>query len=100
MSWTQQIISLTPRSRGSYLVTGEVESKLPEIKNYKVGLLNLFMQHTSAALSLNENWDEDVREDMSDALDRLAPEDPKGKLYRHSAVSLVSHLYLGLLMKR
>jgi len=62
--------------------------ELPEIKTYKVGLLNLFIQHTSCALSLNENWDEDVREDMSDALDRLAPEDRKGELYRHSAEGL------------
>jgi hypothetical protein len=61
---------------------------LPEIKNYKIGLLNLFIQHTSCALSLNENWDEDVREDMSDALDRIAPEDRKGNLYRHSAEGL------------
>ncbi len=59
--------------------------ELPELKQYKVGLLNLFIQHTSCALSLNENWDEDVREDMSDALDRIAPEDRKGGLYRHSA---------------
>lgn len=61
---------------------------LPEIKNYKIGLLNLFIQHTSCALSLNENWDSDVREDMSDALDRIAPEDRKGNLYRHSAEGL------------
>jgi len=53
-----------------------------------VGLLNLFIQHTSCALSLNENWDEDVRADMSDALDRIAPEDRKGELYRHSAEGL------------
>lgn len=59
--------------------------ELPEIRDYKVGLLNLFVQHTSCALSLNENWDSEVREDMSDALDRLAPEDHKGTLYRHSA---------------
>ena len=39
-------------------------------------------------MSLNENWDEDVREDMSDALDRIAPEDRKGELYRHSAEGL------------
>jgi len=62
--------------------------ELPEIKEYKVGLLNLFIQHTSCALSLNENWDEDVRADMSDALDRIAPEDRKGNLYRHSAEGL------------
>lgn len=43
------------------------------------------MQHTSCALSLNENWDEDVRADMSDALDRIAPEDRKGTLYKHRA---------------
>lgn len=59
---------------------------LPEIKDYKVGLLNLFIQHTSCALSLNENWDEDVRADMSDALERIVPEDKGGKgLYRHDA---------------
>lgn len=62
--------------------------EVPEIKNYKVGILHLFVQHTSCALSLNENWDEDVRADMSDALDRVAPEDRKGGLYRHDAEGL------------
>lgn len=86
-SWFQKQFTLPSRSRGSYLITDEVKSALPEIKNYKVGLLNLFIQHTSCALSLNENWDDDVRADMSDALDRIAPEaGPKGQeLYRHSA---------------
>ncbi|KAI0200412.1 UPF0047-domain-containing protein [Astrocystis sublimbata] len=85
--WFQKQFSLPPKSRGSYLVTSEVLEALPEIRQYKVGLLNLFIQHTSAALSLNENWDEDVRADMSDALDRIVPEaGPKGQeLYRHSA---------------
>ena len=85
MSWFQKTFTLPSKSRGSYLVTDHVVSSLPEIKDYKVGLLNLFIQHTSCAISLNENWDTDVREDMSDALDRLAPEDRKGNLYRHSA---------------
>jgi len=67
------------------LITDTIVKELPEIKEYKVGLLNLFIQHTSCALSLNENWDEDVRADMSDALDRIAPEDRKGNVYRHSA---------------
>lgn len=86
-SWFQKQFTLPSRSRGSYLITDEVKSALPEIKDYKVGLLNLFIQHTSCALSLNENWDDDVRADMSDALDRIAPESgPKGQeLYRHSA---------------
>lgn len=85
MSWFQKSFTLPSRSRGSYLITDHVVSELPELRGYKTGLLNLFVQHTSCALSLNENWDEDVREDMSDALDRIAPEDRKGNLYRHSA---------------
>ncbi|KAI9890320.1 MAG: hypothetical protein M1814_004230 [Vezdaea aestivalis] len=86
MSWFQKTISLPSSSRGSYLVTSHIESNLPELKDYKVGLLNLFVQHTSCALSLNENWDEDVRADMSDTLDRIVPEDRAGKgLYRHDA---------------
>ena len=88
MSWFQKSFTLPSKSRGSYLVTDTVVKELPEIKQYKVGLLNLFIQHTSCALSLNENWDSDVREDMSDALDRIAPEDRKGDLYRHSAEGL------------
>jgi secondary thiamine-phosphate synthase enzyme len=87
MSWFQKQFTLPAKSRGSYLITDQVVSSLPEIRDYKVGLLNLFVQHTSCALSLNENWDSDVREDMSDALDRIAPaEGPKGEaLYRHDA---------------
>ena len=86
MSWFQRTITLPAKSRGSYLVTPHIINSLPEIKDYNVGILHLFMQHTSAALSLNENWDEDVRADMSDALDRIVPEDKAGKgLYRHDA---------------
>ncbi|KAI1917926.1 hypothetical protein LOZ53_000144 [Ophidiomyces ophidiicola] len=85
MSWFQKTINLPARSRGSYLITDQIVSELPELRNYKIGLLHLFIQHTSCALSLNENWDSDVRADMSDALDRIAPEDRKGNLYRHSA---------------
>ncbi|KAK2595766.1 hypothetical protein QQS21_006592 [Conoideocrella luteorostrata] len=87
MTWFQKQLTLPAKSRGSYLITDQVVGALPEVRNYKVGLLNLFVQHTSCALSLNENWDEDVRADMSDALDRIAPaEGPKGEaLYRHDA---------------
>lgn len=55
MSWTQKRFTLPPKSRGCYLITDHVLTSVPEIKNYKVGLLNLFIQHTSCALSLNEN---------------------------------------------
>lgn len=88
MSWFQKTFTLPTKSRGSYLITDEVLKNLPELKGYKVGVLHLFIQHTSCALSLNENWDSDVRADMSDALDRIAPEDKGGELYRHSAEGL------------
>ncbi|KAI9754474.1 MAG: hypothetical protein M1815_005619 [Lichina confinis] len=86
--WFQTTFTLPPKARGSYLVTSHVESTLgPDIAKYRVGILHLFVQHTSCALSLNENWDEDVRADMSDALDRIVPEAGKasGVSYRHSA---------------
>jgi secondary thiamine-phosphate synthase enzyme len=83
-SWFQKTLHLPAKSRGSYLITDMVVSQLPEIRDYKIGLLTLFAQHTSCALSLNENWDEDVRADMSDTLDRIVPEDRKGNVYRHS----------------
>ncbi|ORY04364.1 hypothetical protein BCR34DRAFT_604877 [Clohesyomyces aquaticus] len=85
MSWTQKTLTLPSHSRGSYLITDHIVQSLPELKTYKIGLLHLFIQHTSCALSLNENWDSDVRADMSDALDRIVPEDKKGGLYRHDA---------------
>jgi secondary thiamine-phosphate synthase enzyme len=86
MSWFQKTINLPPKSRGSYLITDVITSSLPELRHYKIGILHLFIQHTSCALSMNENWDEDVRADMSDALDRLVPEDRAGKgVYRHDA---------------
>ncbi|CAG8976180.1 hypothetical protein HYALB_00010438 [Hymenoscyphus albidus] len=89
MSWSQTTLTLPPKSRGSYLITDHILKEVPAIREYKVGILHLFIQHTSCALSLNENWDEDVRADMSDALDRIVPEDKKGRggngLYRHDA---------------
>ncbi|KAK0909531.1 hypothetical protein LTR02_004395 [Friedmanniomyces endolithicus] len=88
MAWTQKQFTLPSQGRGSHLITPNILSHLPELKTYKTGLLHLFLQHTSCALSLNENYDSDVRADMSDALDRIAPEDPKGEVYRHSAEGL------------
>ncbi len=86
MSWDQVTFSLPHRSRGCYLITDEILQKVPQIRDYKIGQLNIFLQHTSAALTLNENWDPDVRYDMNDALARLAPEDDS--LYRHDAEGL------------
>ncbi|KAL6722112.1 hypothetical protein ACLMJK_001218 [Lecanora helva] len=85
-TYTQHALTLPPLSRGSHLITDHITSSLPELSSVKCGLLHLFLQHTSCALSLNENWDSDVRADMSDALDRVVVEDMAGKgIYRHDA---------------
>ena len=87
MSWFQKTISLPPAAKGSYLVTKHVLAALPEVAQFRVGLLTLFVQHTSCGLGLCENWDEDVRADMTAALDRIVPEQGPGgeALYEHSA---------------
>lgn len=80
-TYSQQQLTLPSLGRGSHLITSHITSALSStsstapISNIKHGLLHLFLQHTSCALTLNENWDEDVRADMSDALDGIAPED-------------------------
>ena len=75
-TYTQTPITLPLLSRGSHLITDHITSTLSsDLKTVKCGLLHLFVQHTSCALSLNENWDSDVRADMSDALDGLVKED-------------------------
>lgn len=80
-TYAQQQLTLPSLGRGSHLITPHITSALSSssstapISNIKHGLLHLFLQHTSCALTLNENWDEDVRADMSDALDGIAPED-------------------------
>ena len=64
MKWFQKQVELKPMSRGFHLITQEVLKELPEIQNIKVGLAHLLLKHTSASLTLNENFDPDVRSDM------------------------------------
>lgn len=80
-SWEQVKFTLNPRSKGCYLITEEIYNNIPQIKDYEIGSLSLFLQHTSAGLTLNENFDSDVRADMDQALDRVAPE---GNYYLHA----------------
>ncbi len=69
----QQVeITLRPHVRGFHLVTEEIVRQLPPFP--QTGLLNLFIQHTSAALSINENCDPDVRDDMEQIFNRLIRE--------------------------
>ena len=68
----QAEFTLTPRSRGFHLVTDEVLSHLPPLPD--AGLVHLFVKHTSAGLSINENADPDVRNDLGAIFDRLVGE--------------------------
>ncbi|MBF1803019.1 secondary thiamine-phosphate synthase enzyme YjbQ [Alloalcanivorax profundimaris] len=72
--WQQRILKLAPRSRGFHLVTAEVLEGMPEIGELDVGLLHLFIQHTSASLAINENADPDVRGDLERHFNVMVPE--------------------------
>jgi secondary thiamine-phosphate synthase enzyme len=75
MPWVQRTIQLPPHRRGFHLITRTVEEALPEMRSMKVGLLHAFLQHTSAALTINENADPDVPADLESSFDAIAPED-------------------------
>jgi secondary thiamine-phosphate synthase enzyme len=74
MLWVQRQLQLPPLRRGFHLITHEVVDKLPELRSIQIGLLHVFVQHTSASLTINENADPDVPGDLERALDALAPE--------------------------
>ena len=81
--WIQKTILLRPRSRGFHLITDEILREVPEIQHIRVGLMHLFIQHTSASLALNENADPSVRADMESHFSRhLAP--PNMSYFRHT----------------
>jgi secondary thiamine-phosphate synthase enzyme len=73
--WVQKTVRLPALPRGCHLITQNVVDACPELASLEVGLLQVFLLHTSAALTLNENADPDVRVDMEMALSRIVPED-------------------------
>jgi secondary thiamine-phosphate synthase enzyme len=72
--WIQSQITLRPRPRGFHLVTDEVAEGVPELRSMAVGVALVFMQHTSASLTLNENASPDVRRDFAAWFDRAVPD--------------------------
>jgi secondary thiamine-phosphate synthase enzyme len=74
MTWLQQTIRLAARPRGFHLITDEVLGELPGLRELRVGMLQLLIQHTSASLTLNENASPDVRRDFAAWFDRAVPE--------------------------
>ena len=82
MSVLQTTVSVGGKPRGCHLITGEVEGALRELGVEGEGIVHVFLQHTSASLSLNEDASPDVRRDMESILNHLVPEDEP--YYRHT----------------
>jgi len=72
--WVQEDVRLEARPRGFHLVTREVEAMVPDLRRISVGLAHVFIRHTSASLSLNENASPDVRRDFESWFDSAVPE--------------------------
>ena len=75
MAWLQTEIRLAQRRRGFHLITPEVEAAMAGMERLRVGILHVFIQHTSASLSINENADPDVPRDLEMAFNTIARED-------------------------
>ncbi len=75
MSWSQHHIDLKARPRGVHLVTDEIAEALPELRELRIGLAHIFIRHTSASLTLNENASPDVRRDFETWFGVAVPED-------------------------
>ena len=80
--WKQKTVHLQAKGRGFHLVTGDIVAQLPELGDFQVGLAHLFIQHTSASLTINENADPDVRHDMEAHFNHFVPE--KQPYYEHT----------------
>ena len=72
--WAQQQINLPAFSRGFHIITSYVIDSVPEIKNQSIGMLHLFIKHTSASIAINEGADPDVRVDFETHFNKLVPE--------------------------
>ncbi|MEO2060916.1 MAG: secondary thiamine-phosphate synthase enzyme YjbQ [Mesonia sp.] len=82
MKVIQKETRLQPKSRGFHLITSEIEAELPELKEISAGILKVFMKHTSAGLTINENADPTVREDFESHINKMVPENMP--YYKHT----------------
>ena len=96
--WIQKTITLSPKSRGFHIITHDVLENIPELKDLKTGILQLFIKHTSASLTINENADPTVRTDFESHFNMLAPENQS--YYQHTfegSDDIPAHLKASLL---
>src|ERR1700761_7130362 len=81
MPWIHRTLQLPAFPRGFHLITEQIVAALPELAQVQIGLLHVFIQHTSASLTINENADPDVPRDLESSFNAIAPEDFP---YRHT----------------
>ena len=80
--WIEKNIVIINKGRGFHLITDEIEKKVPEINDFRIGILNLFIKHTSASLTINENADKSVRNDFEYYFNKMVPEEDPN--YEHT----------------
>ncbi|HIQ16025.1 MAG TPA: YjbQ family protein, partial [Leucothrix sp.] len=96
--WVQKEIQLSSKSRGFHLVTDEILSKLPELQSISIGMMNIFIKHTSASLTINENADPTVRQDFESYFSRaVAENEPYYKHTLEGSDDLPAHIKSSLL---
>ena len=96
--WHQTRITLSAKSRGFHIITDDVVSEIPEIEQIQTGIAHIFIQHTSASLTINENADPSVRRDFATHFKRMVPEDTS--MYEHTLEGpddMTSHIKSSLL---
>lgn len=98
MKVIQKEIRLQPKSRGFHLITSEIEAELTELKEISAGILKVFMKHTSAGLTINENADPTVREDFESHINKMVPENmPYYKHTYEGADDMPAHIKTSLM---
>jgi secondary thiamine-phosphate synthase enzyme len=96
--WIQKEINLKSRPRGFHLITDELLRELPELSNLKIGMMNVFIMHTSASLTINENADPTVREDFESYFSRAVPEEEPWHMHQDEGPDdLPAHLKSSIL---
>jgi secondary thiamine-phosphate synthase enzyme len=94
----QKQINLKPHSRGFHLITNTILQNLPEIEEIEIGLLQVFIKHTSASLTINENADPTVRSDFESHLNKMVPENAPYYLHNYEGSDdMPAHIKTSLL---
>jgi secondary thiamine-phosphate synthase enzyme len=98
MMWIQKEIRLKARARGFHLISEELLRELPELRDIKVGMMNIFIMHTSASLTINENADPTVRQDFESYFNHAVPEEEPYYIHQDEGPDdLPAHLKSSLL---